>query len=147
MISKLEIYGIALAVLIAVICGAYFKGRSNGVEAQKLEALQEREQERVRTDKLKEDSDHAWQVRFDAIQTRLDGINSQPHEPIRLCKPSEVRLPAPAGSANAADKGDGPIVSGGPDLYGSILVYATQCEVDRQKLTALQDWVNGVTAK
>lgn len=147
LIARLEIYALILIAALGLIAGAYFKGRGAGVEAQKLEDAQERESERVRTDKLREDSDHVWQGKLDTLQTRLDGINSQPHEPIRLCKPSSMQLPAPAGSAHAAPEGSGQSVPSGQDLYGSILVFATQCERDRQQLGELQAFIEGVTKK
>lgn len=98
--NKLELYGIALVVLLAVLVGAYFKGRSVGVEVTENKfASAALEQERKATEK--ESADRALINQSSAtyeshIADLRAAIALKPSSSVRVCNTNASQVPSAA---------------------------------------------------
>jgi hypothetical protein len=143
-LSKLEIYGIALLVLIAVITAGYLKGRTDerkiltGEAAAQLAAANQKtetlngqlvQSELSHTQSLAAlDKDHA-----DALAAALASIKPVI---VRVPVAGSGQVPAASGSANAtATAGQSNVpVPVGRDISRPLVVQAGECQQERDSL-------------
>jgi hypothetical protein len=104
----------------------------------------ERAAEKARTDRIREETERAYQSKVSELETRVDQLLARGEPPIRMCKSAgEVRVPEAPGGTD--DRAEGrPAVQPGPDIGPSLLVYGRDCEAIRRQLTALQEWIRGL---
>jgi FtsZ-binding cell division protein ZapB len=143
---KLVIIGVAAALLIGLGIKAYHDIKESGRQEVRDEVAKEHAAEKARTDKLKEESDYAWQEKLAALQTRIDSTLVAPGPAIRLCKPApQVRLSDPASVPNETAAEPGPAMQAGDDLRRPLILYGGDCEKTRGQLAELQVWLHGVS--
>lgn len=96
-VNKLELYGIALVVLLAVMAGAYFKGRSNGVDATEdryAQAALQQAQESAKKEQADRDKLLNVSISYEQqlAQSKIDAA-SRPARVVRLCDVTATSLP------------------------------------------------------
>ena len=129
---------------------AYRAGREHEKNAQAAELLVANQRaekaERALRDKTGE-IDLDDRIKQSALDQRLI-VNLASPQPVRLCEPSGASDPADSAAAGRSDgAGDaGHVLQAGPDIGPALHVYGRDCERIRQKLTALQEWAELVTA-
>jgi hypothetical protein len=116
----------------------------SGYARAMLAAAAERSVEKIRTDRLKEESDRAYQTKVSELETRVDRLLAR-HEPaIRMCTGAvEVRVPTAAVGADDPGEG-GPAAEAGGDLRPRLVEYGQGCENIRERLNQLQNWINSL---
>lgn len=126
-----------------VICGGvwYFSHArfTAGYEARSAEIDAERARAQAENERNRKTAGEAYRKEDNALTDRVLSI-----EPgiVRLCvQAPSLPVPEPAGRVPDAPEERRPGLSVGRDIGREALVLATECERDRRKLIALQDWV------
>lgn len=115
------------------------EARAQGYAQARVEYQAEMDNERERQREINERTERDWSTKVDALNRRSLSIVAGD---IRLCVPApEVRTAHPASSADDPPPRPRPIVRAGENIAGPALVFASQCERDRQQLIALQSWI------
>lgn len=156
--AKLAIYAGAAIVIVVLAYKAYDAigdARETKVRAEYQKQLDElnakvEEAEKL-ADSISEDKDREHQAEKDELNSRIAGLLSAPSPGIRLCKPATrnaeaARVSESAAQPNDSTERDGSDLRSGPDISSAVLVFAGQCEADRQTVIAWQSWYRDQSA-
>lgn len=132
-----------ILIAAAIIGGVWWFSHARytaGYEARSAEVEAERAKAKAESERKRKEASNAFQKQDTALTDRVLRIDPGV---IRVCitEPS-VRVPDAAGDVPRASEGGGQDLSVGRDIGRDALVLATECERDRRKLMALQEWVN-----
>ena len=148
--TKLEYYGIALMILVLSLLGSYFKGHADGTQAATEKGAAAVLAANVKTDQLNErllttteDHAHAIAARDDQHEKDLDAARTRIKPVLVRIPANQGQLPSGAGTAGAADGAAGGSaqlpMSVERDLGPALLVFARNCQRDRDKVTGWQE--------
>lgn len=132
-----------ILIAAAVIGGVWWFSHARytaGYEARSAEVEAERVKAKAESERKRKEASNAFQKQDTALTDRVLRIDPGV---IRVCVPApSVRVPEAAGPVSGPTEAGGQDLSMGRDIGRDALVLATECERDRRKLIALQEWVN-----